>query len=207
MPRVSLRTRSLIGLLFAILLAAFPARAGAVGAAKLPSLEDFIGIVSNGEADTLRGIYIPGVMASWIAPQPQGDRGFIYAEENTLTQFGLAERFGSTGLLAHNTLAGKYFSVLETGQRLILVYGDGRTESFVVRQILHFWALDPEDNQSLFFDLHEGSLLTASQLFWKVYAQPGHVILQTCIQADDEPSWGRLFVVAEPYLAEEIPFE
>ena len=199
MPRSSPRTPIVLGLLLALLLASFPARAGAVGTPDLPMLQDFVRMVSNGEADTLRGIFVPGVLASWIVPQPEGETNFVSETENTLTQFGLAERFGSTGLLAHNTLAGGNFSRLKERQVFSLVYGDGRTESFIVTQTLRFRALDPQDTRSLFFDLDQSRFLTAEQLFLKVYHQPGRVVLQTCIDADDEPSWGRLFVIAEPY--------
>jgi len=199
MPRSSARPRIVLSLLFALLLASFPARAGALGAADLPLLKDFARLVSNGEADTLRGIYVPGVLASWIVPQPDGETNFVSETENTLTQFGLAARFGSTGLLAHNTLAGRDVSRVKAGQVIYLVYGDGRTESFIVIQTLRFRALDPQDTRSLFFDLDQSRFLTASQLFLKVYHHPGRVVLQTCIDAEDEPSWGRLFVIAEPY--------
>ena len=202
MADLSLPTRTLLSLVLALLLASFPTQAEAVGAAdgsSLPSLEAFIGAVGNGETDALRGIYVPEVLASWIVPQPEGERAFISSDENTLTQFGLAALFGSTGLLAHNTLAGRDFSTVEVGQVFYLVYGDGRTDSFRVSQIRRFWALDPQDSLSMFFDLKKPRLLTAAQLFLEVYDQPGNVILQTCIDANEEPSWGRLFVIAEPY--------
>jgi hypothetical protein len=203
MAHLPLRTRSILSLLLALVLASFSAPpAGAVGVADVPSLERFIDAVWNGEGDALRGIYVPGLMASWIVPQPDGEPGFVSSKENTLTQFGLADLFGSTGLLAHNYLAGKTFSRLKPGQTFILVYGDGRTESFIVRQIRRFRALDPLNNQSTFFDLDRGGNLTASQLFLEVYGQPERVILQTCIESQDDLAWGRLFVIAEPYTPE-----
>jgi hypothetical protein len=194
----SFRTRYILSLLLALLLASFPARAGAVSAPDIPSLADFVEAVKDGDASSLRGIYIPGLMAGSIIPQPDGDGGFVSANEDTLTQFGLAERYGSTGLLAHNTLAGRHFSGLEPGQVFTLVYGDGRTESFVVVRRLRFWALEPDNTRGLYFDLERGGLLSAAQLFLNVYAQPGRVVLQTCIAARNQPSWGRLFVIAEP---------
>ena len=195
------RTRSVLALLLALVLwAAFPARAGAIGAAvELPSLAEFVEEVSNGDTDSLRGIYVPDLMAGAIIPQPEGDRGFVSSEEDTLTQFRLAEEYGSTGLLAHNTLAGGYFSELEEGRVIILVYGGGRTESYIVTETLRFRALDPENTRSLFLDLDRGGLLTTPQVFLDVYDRPGDVILQTCIEAGGDPSWGRLFVIAEPY--------
>jgi hypothetical protein len=139
------------------------------------------------------------VLASPIVSQPEGDPGFVSTSENTLTQFRLAQGAGSTGLLAHNYLAGKYFFMMEAGQVFYLVYGDGHTETFIVTELSRYRALDPDNVWSKFIDLQQGSFLSASALFSKMYAHPGHVVLQTCIYAAGNSSWGRLFVVAEPY--------
>ncbi len=195
----STRTRIFLSLLVALLLTSFPAKVEATTGVDLPPLEEFVESLQNGEADELRGIYVPDVLASAIVPQPEGDEGFVSTSENTLTQFGLASQYGSTGLLAHNYLAGRFFSLIKTGQMYYLVYGDGRTETFIVTDILRYQALDPDNLHSPFRDLETGRLFSATKLFLKVYAQPGHVILQTCINANGNPSWGRLFVVAEPY--------
>jgi hypothetical protein len=191
--------RFVLSLLLAVLLASFAAPAASAGAPELPTLEEFIETVAGGDADSLTGIYVPDVMASRIVPQPDGERLFVSSVENTLTEFGLAERFDSTGLLAHNTQAGRYFAKLDLGQVFTLIYGDGRTESFLVTEMLRFRALEPEDTRGMFLDLRRGDLLRTDQLFWRVYARPGNVILQTCIASGDVLSWGRLFVIAEPY--------
>jgi len=60
-----------------------------------------------------------------------------------LTQFSLPSQFGNVGLLAHNTLSGKFFFQLEVGQEVRLVYGDGRVEYFVIQRILQYQALQP----------------------------------------------------------------
>jgi hypothetical protein len=198
MTRTPHRTQALLSLLLAALLAFFPARVGAVGMVELSSLQDFIETVDNGQADDLRGIYAPGLFAGWVVQQPEGEPNFVSSQESTLTQFGLADRFGSTGLLAHSTLAGSHFSKLKPGKTFTLVYGDGRTESFVVRQVLRYQALDPLNHYSTFIDLRQGNSLSASDLFLHIYDQPGRVILQTCIDTEKVPSWGRLFVIAEP---------
>ena len=186
--------------LLVILLACVPARAGALDAVdQIPLLKDFVDAVSNGEADQLRGIYVPDLLASRIVPQPEAQPWFVSSSENTITHFGLPEQFGSTGLLAHNTLAGKDFSRLSPGQVIRLVYGDGQTKSFIVIERWRFQALEPANTRSLFVDLNRGGLLTVSELFRLVYDRPGDLILQTCIEAEGEPGWGRLFIIAEPY--------
>ncbi|MEP7135004.1 MAG: hypothetical protein ABI904_08730 [Chloroflexota bacterium] len=198
------RPALLPSLILTLVLTLFPAPVHAYSAIDLPPLNAFIEQVSNGEADVLRGIYVPGVFADLVSPQPTGEAAFISSNEDTLTQFGLASRYGSTGLLAHNRLAGKNFFFLGEGRLFYLIYGDGRIETFVVTQLQRFQALDPENVYSKFVDLHTGDLLTAAGLFMLVYAQPGKVILQTCIDAHGNPSWGRLFVIAEPYRGDDL---
>jgi hypothetical protein len=89
---------------------------------------------------------------------------------------------------------------LEEGQNFYLIYGNGQTSAFAVTEILHFQALAPTSTSSDFVDLENSGLLTTSELFAKVYNRPGQVIFQTCISAKGNRSWGRLFVIAEPYL-------
>jgi hypothetical protein len=172
---------------------------------KLLSLDDFVAIVENGEAETLRGVYVPEIFASEVVQQPVGNSAYVSPLENTLTQFQLASRFGSIGLLAHDYLAGYTFFLLAKGQKFYLIYGDGETKAFVVTQTLRYRALQPESSTSKFVDLADGHTLTASKLFRKVYNRPDHVILQTCIYSDGIYSWGRLFVVAKPYKEEVMP--
>lgn len=164
----------------------------------LPGLETFIEQVGNGQGEELRGVYIPGLLAAPIVQQPAGMEDFVSPWENVLTQFGLAARFESTGLLAHNYLAGKAFARLQAGQQIHLVFGDGRVATFVVAEIHHYQALDPASTSSDFLNLDSQETLTYSSLFTRMYSQPGRVVFQTCIEQENDPYWGRLFVVAEP---------
>jgi hypothetical protein len=165
----------------------------------LPLPDGLVSPLKDSQADSVRGIYIPELLTAPVVQQPSEDREFISTEENTLTQFGLASKFGSIGLLAHNYLAGASFSQLERGQKFNLIYGDGRMSAFVVTEILRYQALDPNSTSSKFVDLDTNRLLTARELFAKVYKRQGLVIFQTCIAAGQEPSWGRLFIISEPY--------
>jgi len=165
----------------------------------LPSLNVFVSQVKNGQSDQLRGVYIPEILALPVVQQPAGNNEFVSPRQNILTQFSLASRFGSTGLLAHNNLAGASFSRLELNQKIYLVYGDGQIATFVVTKFLRYQALEPSSPSSKFIDLNTNNLLKASEVFSKVYSRPGQVIFQTCISAGEELSWGRLFVIAEPY--------
>ena len=197
MAYLSPRHRFLASLLLVFLLAVCPTAARAQ--ANVPPLAEFIEQVRNGDATSPRGIYIPGVLADVVTQQPEHDPAFVSTAENTLTQFGPAASHGSIGLLAHNSLAGKDFFRLGEGQLLYLIYGDGSLAAFRVTHLLRAQALSPEHIWSNFIDLDTGGLLTAAHLFDNVYDQPGRLILQTCIEAHGNPSWGRLFVIAEPY--------
>lgn len=195
----------LTSLFLALMLALIPTQAHAYSSAEdFPTLEEFITQVSNGDAESLRGIYVPGLFASPVIAQPKDAPAFVSRKENTLTQFGLASQYGSIGLLAHNNLAGKNFSLLGEGRVFHLIYGDGRVETFIVTHLTRAQALEPENIYSEFIDLDTGALLTAPGLFHMVYDQPGKVILQTCIEAHGNLSWGRLFVIAEPYTEPEL---
>ena len=166
---------------------------------RLPLLGTFISQVENGQAEELRGVYIPEILAARVVQQPTGNNEFVSPRQNMVTQFGLASQFGSTGLLAHNELAGESLSLLGEGQKFHLIYGNGQTVAFVVTELLNYQALEPTSTSSNFVDLENGGLLTASELFSKIYVRLGQVIFHTCISAEGNRSWGRLFVIAEPF--------
>jgi hypothetical protein len=166
--------------------------------ATLPAFMDFSKAVQNGQADVLRGVYAPNVLALPVIQQPTGNAGYVSNNDGETTQFRMASQFGNVGLLAHNHLAGRSFSGLTVGQEIRLVYGDGRIEYFVVKDILKYQALQPTSPYSSFKNLDKDETLTAEQMFKRVYFGDRHVTFQTCIEAEGNLSWGRLFVIAIP---------
>ena len=164
----------------------------------LPDLTSFVSSVENGQPNTLRGVYIDGVFALPVIQQPSTDGLYVSTAIDTLTQFGLAARYGNIGLLAHDYLSGQYFSQFTLGERVFLVYGKGRIETMQVTQVYRYRATDPYSTTSDFIDLDTNQHLTDYQLFSKVYVGAEHVTFQTCIEQDGNLSWGRLFVIAEP---------
>ena len=164
----------------------------------IPNLYSFIETVKDGNAESLRGIYVQGVMAFAIIQQPYGNPGFVSSVDSTLTQFSIASEVGNLGLLAHNYLAGANFSQLQKGDSIILVYGDGHTQRFMVEDIQSYQATDPLSPYSHFKNLNEEEFLSAEQLFNKVYRGEFHLTLQTCIEYEGNLSWGRLFIIATP---------
>jgi len=144
-------------------------------------------------------IELAGEFKYGVVHQPKGEAGFVSTAADTLTQFSLAEKYGSQGFLAHNYLAGASFFDLGVGSRVTVTYSDGHRVAFVVREIRHLQALQPNSPTTSFLDLdHQDVRLNTKQLFMQIYGVPGRLVLQTCIARDKELSWGRLFIIATP---------
>lgn len=178
-------------------------------AAAYPGLVEFAASVLNGQAEDVVGVYIRDILALPVTQQPEGQTDFVAAEHNLLTQFATPKKYGAVGLLAHNYLSGSRFTQLIPDTEIILIFGGGRIERFRVQRVENYQALDPNSPFSDFIDLASipaGSLaagstspvLTSADLFRKLYTTSGTLILQTCIEAAGEPTWGRMFVIAAP---------
>ena len=165
---------------------------------QFPTLAEFSQSVQNGDANVLRGVYVANVLNLPVVQQP-ADRPYYVSNRNgEITQFGMASRYGSIGLLAHNTLSGRVFPNLAIGQEVQLVYGDGSVEYFEIRQILHFQAMEPESVSSSFRNLDRNEVLSAGEMFHRAYVGGQRLVFQTCIEAEGNVSWGRLFAIAMP---------
>ena len=160
--------------------------------------EDFSQSVQNGEGDVLRGVYVENVLKLPVVQQPADRPYYVSSRNGEATQFRMVSQYGNIGLLAHNTLSGKSFSRLALGQEVRLVYGDGTVKYFVIKQILRFQALDPESVSSSFRNLDRNEILPAGEMFNRIYVGEHRLVFQTCIEAQGNVSWGRLFVVAMP---------
>jgi hypothetical protein len=171
---------------------------GEVAENALPDYVSFIESLQNGQAGVLRGVYVPGVFAMPVVQQPIGYPGFVSQNDGEITQFNMAAEVGNVGLLAHNFLSGANFTNLSPGDEVRLIFGDGQVEYFTVEQVLQYQALQPYSPTSEFRDLETSITITAEELFRKVYRGERHVTFQTCIEANGNSSWGRLFVIAQP---------
>jgi hypothetical protein len=163
-----------------------------------PDYLSFVESVWNGQKGLLRGVYVPGVFAIPIVQQPVGNPGFVSPNLDEITQFSMAADAGNVGLLAHNYLSGKSFTNLNPGQEVRLIYGDGAVEYFIVDYILEYQALEPYNPSGDFRDLETDVTISAEQLFHKVYRGKRHVTFQTCMEANGNSSWGRIFIIAQP---------
>jgi hypothetical protein len=199
--KLKLQGRALVlGLILALGLSTLPvpAAAAVLAGGSSTKLADFVSAVQNGDGTVVRGIYAEGLFALPVVQQPAANAGFVSTQAETLTQFGLAAKNDTFGFLAHNYLSGNYYFKLSPGQKIVMVYGDGRLKYFKVTAVKRYQALKPTSPYSDFKDLETGLTMTSTDLFNLVYKRPGQIVLQTCIDANGNSSWGRLFVIAEP---------
>jgi hypothetical protein len=150
-------------------------------------------------ADLPVGLYVAPEAAFPVVQQPAHNPAYVSPADGELTHFGLAAGHGSTGLLAHNTAAGAYFDELTLDQTLYLVHGNHTIQAYRITEIRRLRAVQPSSPYSDFLDLDQpGVRLTATDLFYQIYAVDNRLVLQTCLEADGNPNWGRLFLIAEP---------
>ena len=195
-PKRFLQLTSVIVILaYALSFGLLPASAEAMA---VPSLNTFVASVENGHSTIIRGVYAQDAFALPVIQQPKDNPAYVSAAEDVVTEFAMARRYGNIGMLAHNHLAGKYFSSLQLGRQIQVVYGDGTVENFAVTKILRYQALSPNSPYTNFVDLESSKKLTVNQVFFNVYTGERHITFQTCIAQGNEPSWGRLFIIAEP---------
>jgi hypothetical protein len=162
-------------------------------------LNAFVQEVKTGHEGIPRGVFVADTLTMPIRRQPASQPGFISGEAGVATQFGLAEKYGTIGLLAHNYLAGTEFFELEEGQRVHLIYGDGDVKEFRVTEIHHYRAGQPNSPYSDFYDLDNGGeIYSAKEIFRMMYNREGDVVFQTCIADEGISTWGRIFIIATP---------
>jgi hypothetical protein len=200
------RNLAVCALIFSLFGASVPAYASTpLPTALIPqpfllSYQDFVASLPKTQASTLVGIYSPGVLALPIEQQPLNKPGYVVDKDGVASQFRLASQYGSTGILAHNTRSGITFFDLKVGTPIFLIYGDGSVKTFLVASLESYQALSPRSAYSDFINLDKAEpRLTATDLFYRIYAQKDRLVLQTCIEANGDASWGRLFVIAVPY--------
>lgn len=160
-------------------------------------LMQFASSLEAGTGSQVAGIFVDEVMAYPVVQQPSGSAAYVSADEGVLTQFSLPTQYGTVGILAHNFLAGVSFFDLAPDQDVYVVYGDGSTIRYVIKEVRQYQALQPNSPYSNFVDLDTNASYSSTDLFYDVYGNQGNLVLQTCIAAEGIDSWGRLFVIAE----------
>ncbi|MFP3854981.1 MAG: hypothetical protein ACLFWD_11875 [Anaerolineales bacterium] len=171
----------------------------AAGPSTFTALSDFAGMLPQGDSDIPVGVYVPGILAYEIHTQPALDPGYVTSSEGAVSLFRQAQQHGTTGLIAHNYLAGELFFNLGVGQEVVILKADGARQRYRIESIRRLQALSPWSPNSNFVDLdREGHVMTALELFNQIYHGSDRVIFQTCIEYEGNPVWGRLFVTATP---------
>ncbi len=169
-----------------------------VTGAPLVSLDQFVSVVAQGNANQVVGVYVPDTLALRVLQQPENNPAYVSTIQGSATQFRFAAQRGTTGLLAHNYLAGAEFANLELGAEVDVVMGDGAVKKYRVSKVEAYQALKPSSPFSDFVNLETGEKSNSTAVFNAVYGGGNVVVFQTCIEKDGELSWGRLFVIATP---------
>ena len=176
----------------------FPSTSGSIHSRRPVTAAQFQ-IAETSEASTLNSVHFEDSLVFPVVQQPSGKPNFVSKNAGEITQFSSASDYGNIGLLAHNYLSGKAFFRLTAGEEIVLVYEDGKTETFVVSKILKYEALDSKSPFSSFRNLNnQDEILSAQEMFQRAYEGDRHITFQTCISKYGNASWGRLFVVAVP---------
>jgi hypothetical protein len=164
-----------------------------------PTISHFVQSLQLNSSETVTGVYIPNTFAFNVVQQPAGNPAYVSSAEDVITQFALASKYGSIGLMAHNNLAGATFENVIPGQTIVVIYGDGSLDYYHITAIEKYQALSPTSPYSQFVNLDtNGAVMSAEDLFMHVYANAGTLVLQTCIANGNQTSWGRMFILAEP---------
>lgn len=158
------------------------------------SLDSFSVTLKKSDSGHLAGVYVQDILALTVVQQ--ASKYSVSTKSGTVTQFGLAGKYGSIGLLAHNYLSGSTFSKLGVGTEIILVYGDGSTQKYKVTTIKKYQALSPADTFSNFINLdNPDATISSEDVLDETYGS-GDLVLQTCITKNSVSAWGRLFIIA-----------
>lgn len=198
MPRSFLQLNLVLFALTALFLNPRPTQAIGLAKGGLHDLTPPSEVAPTVDHDVLRRVSVLDVLDLPVTQQPENNPYYVSERSGEVTQFGMVSQYGNIGLLAHNTLSGRSFSRLAIGQEVRLVYGDGSVEYFVIDQILRFQALEPESVLSSFENLDGDEILSSGEMFNRAYVGDRRLVFQTCIAAQGNASWGRLFVIAVP---------
>jgi hypothetical protein len=154
--------------------------------------------VTDENPNLIHSVSVPKTFSYAVVQQPEDDDYYVSSSKKLVTEFALARKYNNIGLLAHNNLAGHLFKDIDLGEEIHILYENGRTDRYTVSAIYRFQALKSTDTESRFVDLETGEILTATEVFNRMYMGAPHITLQTCIAAKGDASWGRLFVIATP---------
>lgn len=158
----------------------------------------WMGDLPQGEPDQVVGVFVPGVLAQPVVQQRSSLD--VSTDPEAITQFRLAVKYGSIGLLAHNYLIGGKFFEIEIGDLAYVIYGDGHYQIYRVTEFADYQAL----TKTVFREVNSRNSTGQYTLVDRIYgANNDRLVFQTCIEKNGNLSWGRRFILAE--LVMEMP--
>jgi hypothetical protein len=117
--------------------------------------------------------------------QQNGSWYFVSDAANTVTQFELSRNLT---FLAHDNLAGEYFTGLKVGDAITV-----GNDTFYVTELNRYQVVKTD-----YTNLDTGYKLTETEIsYLYYYMRPDTLVLQTCIERFGNYQWGRLFIRAE----------
>jgi hypothetical protein len=138
-------------------------------------------------------LLVIGILLARVVPQQSPE--YVTHGHDTVTQFAPARERGTLWFLAHNHEAGAYWSRALIGQATLIVDEQGNTRIYRIDKALQFRAIYPNNPYGDLIDLDTGKRMTAGEVFEKIIDEPGDLVLQTCIEVNGQPDWGRLFLL------------
>ncbi len=150
-----------------------------------------------GRAGPVRGVHAPGLFTLRVVQQPVGSYTYISHLDDVVTQMQTAERYGVTGLIAHNYLAGRHFFRLRAGQEIQVILANKKVRKYQVSGIHHFQRMVPTCPTSDLVDLSNGDRLNYIKVFDRYYTGDHHLTLQTCLARNGLENFGLVFFTTE----------
>jgi len=130
----------------------------------------------------------------------------VINEDGVVTQFSLTD-IDTLGLLAHNFREGKKFTNLVIGSIVAIEYPSIHLSDeseyqpkkyYQVKRIVRYRADDPNNPYSRLQDLDTGTWYSVEEVHKRMYLEGEGLTMQTCLERNSNPNWGRLFIICDP---------
>jgi hypothetical protein len=175
-----------------------PAEAPATLSPNSPGLSDFTQSIVHSEPGQVTAVFAAEIFDLLVEQQPPNHSMYVTEKEGYATQFSRPARYDVIGLLAHNTHSGILFYGLDIGHEVYVIMGDGQVLRYEVATISDFQKLQPGNSRSDYVDLESGLRMSTDEVFNRFYKNGPHLTLQTCLEREQNKSWGVRFIVALP---------
>ncbi len=101
---------------------------------------------------------------------------------------GVVAQFYDNVYIAHDVLAGRYFN----GDNVFITYSDGQQIEYGAVEMFVLQAITQPDGSTIYSDGIRA--YTSDDLYTEIYPR-GDIILITCYTYNNQPGWGRKFIV------------